>query len=182
MHLRDSRRPGLTEPRPNGSYWAMTYRERKLTLDHIHAFLTTQGHGERPRTRAQLNAGPTSETTRTWKMIHAILALIHSNKVNMKEWLWWPNDIRGPCGPKASWHMSYRWGEEDPEKTSARTLVATGDRTRARCVTGACYRLFHNGGLYANYMGEKISFSNFSPAQFSKWRNWTCRVGEFRWR
>ena len=27
------------------------------------------------------------------------------------DWLWWPNDIRGPCGPKASWHSSYRWGK-----------------------------------------------------------------------
>ena len=43
-----------------------------------------------------------------------------------------PNDIRGPWGPKASRHLSYRWG-----KTSPRKLVPTGDRTRARCVTGA---------------------------------------------
>ena len=28
-------------------------------------------------------------------------------------------------------------GEENPEKTSARKLVPTGDRTRARCVIGA---------------------------------------------
>ena len=28
-------------------------------------------------------------------------------------------------------------GEENPEKTSPRKLVPTGDRTRARCVTGA---------------------------------------------
>ena len=26
-------------------------------------------------------------------------------------WLWRPNDIRGPCRPKASWHLSYRWGK-----------------------------------------------------------------------
>ena len=30
---------------------------------------------------------------------------------NDNEWLWWPNDVRGPCGPKASWHSSYRWGK-----------------------------------------------------------------------
>ena len=29
-------------------------------------------------------------------------------------------------------------GEEIPRKTSPRKLVPTGDRTRARCVTGAC--------------------------------------------
>ena len=28
-------------------------------------------------------------------------------------------------------------GEENPEKTSPRKLVPTGDRTRTRCVTGA---------------------------------------------
>ena len=28
-------------------------------------------------------------------------------------------------------------GEENPRKTSPRNLVPTGDRTRARCVTGA---------------------------------------------
>ena len=28
-------------------------------------------------------------------------------------------------------------GEDNPEKTSPRKLVPTGDRTRARCVTGA---------------------------------------------
>ena len=26
-------------------------------------------------------------------------------------WLWWPNNIRGPGGPKAPWHLSYRWGK-----------------------------------------------------------------------
>ena len=51
-------------------------------------------------------------------------------------WLWWPNDIRGLRGPKASWHSSYRWGKT-PKKTSPRKLVPTGDRTRARCVTSA---------------------------------------------
>ena len=24
---------------------------------------------------------------------------------------WWPNDIQGPWGPKASRHLSYRWGK-----------------------------------------------------------------------
>ena len=102
------------------------------------------------------------------------------------EWWWWrrPNDIRGPCEPKAPWHLSYRWGKtpkdnthqahihsyqqgeygimttaaakwysgtlwaynfpsfvlhvrKNPEKTSPRKPVPTGDRTRARCVTSA---------------------------------------------
>ena len=52
-----------------------------------------------------------SETTQTWKTIHTIHTPIHSNKANMKGRLWLPNDIRGPYGPKASWHSSYRWGK-----------------------------------------------------------------------
>ena len=61
----------------------------------------------------QLNVGATSETTQTWKTIglHTIHAPINSNKANMKGWLWRPNDIRGPCWPKTSWHLSYRWGK-----------------------------------------------------------------------
>ena len=42
------------------------------------------------------------------------------------------NDDYGP----SSWHLSYRWGKT-PKKTSPRKPVPTGDRTRARCVTGA---------------------------------------------
>ena len=61
-------------------------------------------------------------------------AHIHSNKANRKWWLWRPNNIRGPCGPKVSWHLSYRWGRT-PEKNSHRKPVPTGDRTWARCVT-----------------------------------------------
>ena len=26
-------------------------------------------------------------------------------------WEWWPNDIRETLEPKASWHLSYRWGK-----------------------------------------------------------------------
>ena len=73
MHLRDSRRPVLTEPRP---------------------VRTTQGHGGPPRMRHEPNAGATSETTRKCKAIHTIHAPVHSNKVNMKGWLCRPNDIR----------------------------------------------------------------------------------------
>ena len=47
------------------AYKATTCRERELTLDHIHTFLATQGHGGSPRMSDQLNVGATSETTRT---------------------------------------------------------------------------------------------------------------------
>ena len=45
---------------------ATTCQERELTLNHIHTFLTTQGHGLPSRIRDQLNSGATSETSRTW--------------------------------------------------------------------------------------------------------------------
>ena len=105
-------------------------------MDHIHTFLTTQGHGGPPRMSDQPNAGATSETVQTGKTIHTKHTLSHPNKANMEWWLRQPNDIRGPCGPKVSWRLSYRWGKT-PKKTSPRRPVPTGDRTRARCVTSA---------------------------------------------
>ena len=55
--------------------------------------------------------------------------------INDYGWLWWPNYIRGPCGLKLP--DICLTGEEKPRKTSPRKLVPTGDRNRARCVTGA---------------------------------------------
>ena len=86
--------------------------------------------------RHQLNARATSETTRTSKPRYTIHDPIRSNKTNVKWGLWMSNDIRGTCGPKASRHLSYRWGKT-PKKTLPRKPVPTGDRTRPRCVTGA---------------------------------------------
>ena len=83
-------------------------------------FLTTQGHGDPPRMRDQLNVGATSETTRTWKTLHTIHSHIHSNKANMKWWLWRPNDIRGPWGPNVFWNLSDTWG-----KTPTNTAQST---------------------------------------------------------
>ena len=48
---------------PSGPYRATTCREKELTLDHIHTFLTTQEREKPPRMRDQLNAGATTETT-----------------------------------------------------------------------------------------------------------------------
>ena len=57
---------------PPGPYRVMTCQEKELTLDHLHTFLTTQGHGGHPWMRDQLNTGAISETTRTWKTIYTI--------------------------------------------------------------------------------------------------------------
>ena len=107
--------------------------ERELTLVHIHTFLTKVVMEGFPRWEIISMPGSTSETTQTWKTIHTIHALIHSNKANTKGWLWRPNDIQGPCGPKASWHLSGIL----VLKTSPRKLVPAGDWTWAHCMTGA---------------------------------------------
>ena len=73
-----------------------------------HTFLTTQGHGGPPWMRDQLNAEATSEKSQTWKTIHIIHAHIHSNKGNMKGWLWRPNEIWELRGSTTSRHLSYR--------------------------------------------------------------------------
>ena len=110
---------------PPGHYRATTCRERELNSGSYTYFLTTQGHGEPPRMRDQFHIGTTSETIRTWKTIHTGHAPIHSNKMNMKGWLWWPNDIRGPYGPKASWQLSYKWGKT-PRKPHPGNLSRPG--------------------------------------------------------
>ena len=169
----------MTKPRPGGR-------------DHIHNFLTTQGHRGTPRMNGRFDrwrrwsACDVGKATRCkgWRMSrspsvasatsHLILeplrrvALAPSqalyrrhlvsrpcpgegsaqcrghlrdntdmkddtpsthpfilNKANMKGWLWRPNDIRGPCGPKASWHLSYRWGKT-PRKPHPEILSRSG--------------------------------------------------------
>ena len=76
VHLRNPRHPGLTEPRPVGG--------GNETVDHIHTFLTTQGHGGPPRMSDQLNVGATSETAQTGKTIHTKHTLSQTNKENME--------------------------------------------------------------------------------------------------
>ena len=80
-------------------------------MDHIHTFLTTQGHGRPSRMSDQSNAGATSETAQTWKTTHTKHTFSHPNKANMEWWLRRPNYIRGYWGPKVFWHLSYRWAK-----------------------------------------------------------------------
>ena len=137
---------------PPGPYRATTCSERELTLDHIHAILITQGHGGPPLMRHQLNAGATSE-------IHTIHAPINANNTNMKGWLWRPNDIRGPCGPKASWHLSYRWGKT-PKKTTQETCPDRGSNPGPLRDRRACCRLLHSGALSSFVLLKLYFFSN----------------------
>ena len=118
----------------------------KLWITYI-LFFTTQRHGGPPRMRDQPNAGANSETVQTWKTIHTKHILSYPNKANM-EW-WWrrPNDIRGPWGPKVSWHLSYRWGKT-PKKLTQKTCPERGSNPGPLCDKRACYHLLHSGGLF----------------------------------
>ena len=115
-------------PTPPGPYRATTCRGRELNYgSHTYFFLTTQGHGGPLRMSDQLNAGAHSETAQTWKTIglHTKHTLSQTNKANMEWWLRRPNDIRGPWGPKVSWHLSYRWGKT-PKKLHPGNLSRPG--------------------------------------------------------
>ena len=87
---------------------------------------------------------------------------IHTNKANMEWWLRWPNDIWGPCGPKVSQHVLQV--SKNPEKTSPRKLVPTGDRTPLHDKR-ACYHLLHSGGLYCEIILQ--TFGNNIKHYFS---------------
>ena len=104
-------------------------------MDHIHTFLTTQGHGGPPRWVISPMPGPPPRQHKHERQ-YTPSTHCHPNNADMEWWLWRPNDIRGPWGPKVSWYLSYRWGK-NPEKTSPRKPVPTGDRARTRCVTSA---------------------------------------------
>ena len=126
---------------PPWPYRATTCRGRELNCDRRHTFLTTQGDGGPPRMSDQPDDRATSETAQTWKTIHTKHTPIHTNKANMEWWLRRPNDIRGPCGPKVSRHLSYRWGKT-PKKPHPRGSNPGPLRDKR-----ACYHLLHSGGL-----------------------------------
>ena len=111
----------------------------------------------RPGWGIQLNAGATSETMRTWKTKHTSHAPIHSNKANKKGWLWRPNDILGPCGPQASWHLSYRWGKT-PKKPHPGNLSRPGSNPGPLFDRRAHYRLFYSGVLNKVYTISNFEF------------------------
>ena len=143
---------------PPGPYRATACRERVLTLDNMHIFLITQGYGGSPRMRDQLNAGAISETVRKWKTSHTSHASIHSNKENMKGWLWRPNDIRGPYRHKASWHMSYTW-EKLRKNLTEKTCSDPGSNPGPLRNRRACYRLLHSCGLLNVFNFLKYNFT-----------------------
>ena len=130
-------------------------------MDHIHTFLTTQGHGGTPRMSDQPNAGATSERAQTWKTIHNKHTLSQPNKANM-EW-WWrrPNDIRGPWRPKVSWHLSYRWGKT-PKKHHPGNLSRPGIEPRPAAWQARMLPLAPQRWAFKIVSSHLISLSKFN--------------------
>ena len=112
-----------------------------------------------------LNAGTTTETEWTWKTIHIIHSLILTKRI-WEVWLWWPSDIRRPCGPLAFWHLSYRWGKT-PKNLTQETCPDRGSNPSLLRDRRACYRLLHSGGLeevcpYINHFSDILRFLSVS--------------------
>ena len=108
---------------PPGPYRATTCRGRELNCGSQTYFFDHTRTWRASPMSDQPNARATSETAQTWKTIHTKHTPIHTN-ANM-EWLRRPNDIRGPCGPKVSRHLSYRWGKT-PKKPHPGNLSRPG--------------------------------------------------------
>ena len=117
----------------------------KLWITYI-LFWRTHGHGEPPRMSDQPNAWATSETAQSRKIIHTKHTLRHPNKANIEWWIRRPNDIRGPWGPKVSWHLSYRWGKT-PKNLTQEPCPDRGSNPGPLRDKRACYHLLHSGGL-----------------------------------
>ena len=145
-------------------------------MDHIHTFLTTQGHGGPPRMSDQPNAGATSETALTWKTIHTKHTLSHPNKANMEWWLRRPNDIRRPWGPKVSWHFSYRWGKT-PKKPHPGNLYRPGIEPGPAAWHARPINEYINFGFPLNI---PLNFSN-NALEWEKKSTKICRTFHIRW-
>ena len=121
---------------PHVPYRATTCWERELSLDHIHTFWPHKDTEGLPRWGISSMPGP---PPRQYEHERRYTPFTHQFILTTRIW---KDDYDGqiifeePWEPKDLWHLSYRWGKT-PKKTSPRKLIPTGDRTRARCVTGA---------------------------------------------
>ena len=134
----------FTWPTPPGPYRATTCRGRELNYgSHTYLFDHTRTWRASPdEWSAQCRGHLRDSTNMKDNRLHTKHTLRHPNKAKMEWWLRRPNDTRGPWGPKVSWQV-----RKNPEKTSPRKLVPTGDRTRAPLRDNrACYHLLHSDG------------------------------------
>ena len=157
-----------------GTYTATTCRGRGLNYgSHTYFFDHTRTWRFSPDEGSAQCRGHLRENTNMKETIHTIQEPIHSSKTNMKGWLWRPNYIRGPCGPKSSWHLSYRWGkipekphsanlsrsgiEPDPAAWQARMLTPSQYFTRASLITGFTWETFSE--TYASIFSRTSSIA-----------------------
>ena len=123
LHLRNSRLPGLT-------CW-----ERKLTLDHIHTFLTTQGHGGPPPRQHKHERQYTPST-------HSVIPTRRIGTDGDEGQMIF-GDLRGLKFPDIC-----LTGEEKPRKNlSQETWPDRGSNPGPLRDRRACCRLAHSGGL-----------------------------------
>ena len=126
----------------------------------------------------QLDAGATSETALTWKTIHTSHSPIHSKKANVKGWLWRLNYIRGPYGPKASWHSSYRWGKT-PKNLTQETCPDRGSNPGPLRDKRACYHLgfsFYSHPFYPQ-VTEFVPYYVLIEAMLFQTKEWLLMKG-----
>ena len=116
---------------------ATTCRERELTLDDIHSFLTTQVHGGPPGWVISSTPGPTPRQHE-----HARRYTSFTHEFILTRWIW--KDVYDGQIIFGNFLVDLKLpdicltGEEKPrKKKTPRKLVPIGDWTQARCVTGA---------------------------------------------
>ena len=87
-----------------------------------------------------------------------------------------------PCGPEASWHLSYKCGK-NPKKSSPRKLIPTGDRTRVRWVTAA-HATACPIPVDLRYCNRKFILCKFGKVQIStsNCKNTNDIRGEIKWK
>ena len=121
---------------PSGPYSATTCRERELTLDHIILFWLHKGMEGLPGWGISSMSGPPPRQHKHERLYTPFTQPFILTRRIWKEDYDGQMIFRGPRGPNASRHLSYRCGKTQ-KKTSPRKFVRIEDRTRTRCVTGA---------------------------------------------
>ena len=127
----------------------MTCRERELTLDHIHTFLKTQGHGGPPQMSDQFNTGPPrrqhKQERRYTPSTHPFILTRRKRNDNHDGQM-----IFGDLVSLKLPEICLR-GDEKPRKNiTQETCPDRGSNLDPLHDGHACYRLLHSGGPNIN--------------------------------
>ena len=117
----------------------INFRSHKYFFDHTRTWKTSPNWGSAQCWgHLQHNTNMKDDTHNSRS--HSFQQGEHERMIITAKWL------RGPCGPKASSHLSYRWGKtlkNLTQKTCPRSGIEPGPLRDGR----ACYRLLHSDGL-----------------------------------